>query len=63
MKPEELHTYPPKIVCRFLPSANAPKETSCTLTILGLDRPITVSLPLFSPKREVDTEPLKVYKR
>ena len=61
MKPEELHSYPPKIVCRFTPTAKAPQKTTCTLTLLGLDRPVTVSIPLFSPKRVVDCVRLKVW--
>ena len=60
VKPEELHSYPPKIVCRFIPNAKAPKEATCNLTLLGLDEPLTVFIPLFSPKRDIDTEKLKV---
>ena len=60
VKPEDLHHYPPKIVCRFVPTSKAPKETSCTLNLLGLDEPVSASIPLFSPKRDVDASSLKV---
>ena len=33
---------------------------TCTLTLLGLDEPVTMSIPLFSPKKDVDTRKLKV---
>ena len=60
MGPEQLHSYPPRVIGRFTPNSKAPKETSCTLTLSGFDQPVVVSIPLFSPEREVDTVKLKV---
>ena len=62
-RPEDLHDYPPRIICRFFPGENAPKRTTCTISLSGLLPPVKVHLPLKAPtsKVVVDTAKLQVY--
>ncbi len=62
---EELHDYPPRIVCRFFPEENAPKRTTATLSLSGLLPLVKVNVPLkasSTPKTVVvvDTTKLQV---
>ncbi len=59
-KAEDLHDYPPRIVCRFFPEENAPKRTTCTISLSGLLPQVKVHLPLRAPappKVETPTPP------
>ncbi|XP_064388722.1 uncharacterized protein LOC135336790 isoform X2 [Halichondria panicea] len=56
--PEELHCYPPRIVCRFFPEQGA-VSTTCTLSLHGFDKPVSVDMALLTPQRSVDTRQLK----
>ncbi len=58
--PEELQCYPPRIVCRFFPEQGAVSCTTCTLSLLGFDQPVSVDMALLTPQRSVDTKQLKV---
>ena len=62
-KPEELHNYPPRIVCRFNPEDHTPPRTTCTLSFTGFDEEVEFSVLLMAPKaqRHVDTKILQVY--
>ena len=53
-KPEELHSYPPRMVCQFFSEQGA-MSTTCTLTLKGFDRPVTVDMALHIAKLTVDT--------
>ena len=44
-KPEELHSYPPKMVCTFFPEDRA-NFTTCDLVLHGFDRPVNMSMAL-----------------
>ncbi len=57
--PEELHCYPPRIVCRFFPEQGA-VSTTCTLSLHGFDKSVRVDMALLTPQRSVDTRQLKV---
>ncbi|XP_064389781.1 uncharacterized protein LOC135337743 [Halichondria panicea] len=60
-RPEDLHDYPPRIICRFFPEENAPKRTACTISLSGL-LPLVefyVSLTAPTPKVAVDTTKLQ----
>ncbi|XP_064385260.1 uncharacterized protein LOC135334127 isoform X2 [Halichondria panicea] len=57
--PEELQCYPPRIVCRFFPEQGAVSCTTCTLSLLGFDQPVSVDMALLTPQRSVDTKQLK----
>ena len=62
-KPEELHDYPPRIVCRFYPEDHTPQRTACTLSFTGFHKEVKIIVPLKAPKpqRQVDTRILQVY--
>ena len=62
-KPEELHDYPPRIVCRFYPEDHTPPRTTCTLSFTGFHKEVKINVPLKAPKpqRQVDTRILQVY--
>ena len=63
IRPEDLHDYPPRIICRFVPEENAPKRTICTISLSGL-LPLVefyVSLTALTPKVAVDTIKLQVF--
>ncbi|XP_064385275.1 uncharacterized protein LOC135334138 [Halichondria panicea] len=57
--PEELQYYPPRIVCRFFPEQGAASCTTCTLSLCGFDKPVSVDMALLTPQRSVDTKQLK----
>ena len=59
-KPEDLHTYPPKIVCRFNPEGDIP--TTCTLSVTGFNEDVRVSFGLEALQSQitVDTKELQV---
>ncbi|XP_064384748.1 uncharacterized protein LOC135333670 isoform X2 [Halichondria panicea] len=57
--PEELQCYPPRIVCRFFPEQGAVSCTTCTLSLYGFDKPVSVDMALLTPQRSVDTKQLK----
>ncbi len=61
--------YPPRIICKFFPKENAPKETTCTISLSGLLPHVEVHIPLKAPtmkfnqpipKNAVDTSKLEV---
>ncbi len=58
--PEELHSYPPRIMCQFFPEQGA-VSTTCTLSLYGFNKPVSVDMALLTPQRTVDTHQLKVY--
>ena len=58
-RPEELHSYPPRMVCRFFPEQGA-VSTTCTLALEGFDRPVTVDMALRIAKPTVDITKLQV---
>ncbi|XP_064384751.1 uncharacterized protein LOC135333672 isoform X2 [Halichondria panicea] len=61
-RPEDLHNYPPRIICRFFPDheENAPKRTTCTISLSGLLPQVKVHLSLIpTPKVAVDTTKLQ----
>ena len=60
-KPEELHTYPPRMVCQFYPEQGA-MSTTCTLTLHGFDKLVNVDIALLISKPQVtlDTNKLQV---
>ena len=58
--PEELHSYPPKMVCRYFPERGAVSTTS-TLALHGFDRPVSTDMALLVPEpAAVDTTELQV---
>ncbi|XP_064384980.1 uncharacterized protein LOC135333886 isoform X2 [Halichondria panicea] len=57
--PEELQCYPPRIVCRFFPEQGAASCTTCTLSLHGFDKPVSMDMALLTPQRSVDTKQLK----
>ena len=61
-KPEELHSYPPRMVCRFFPEQGA-VSTTCTLALDGFDRPVSVDMALLiaEPQVTVNTTDLQVW--
>ncbi len=61
-RPENLHDYPPRIICRFFPEENAPKRTICTISLSGLLPQVEFYIPLKAPtfKVAVDTTKLQV---
>ncbi len=61
---EDLHDYPPRIICRFFPEENAPKRTTCTISLSGLLPQVEFNVPLKAPtptKVAVDTTKLQVF--
>ncbi|XP_064385250.1 uncharacterized protein LOC135334123 isoform X3 [Halichondria panicea] len=60
-RPEDLHDYPPRIICRLFPEKNAPKRTTCTISLSGLLPQVKVhlSLKIPTPKVAVDTTKLQ----
>ena len=58
-KPEELHSYPPRMVCQFFSEQGA-VSTTCTLALKGFDRPVSVDMALHMAKPTVDTTKLQV---
>ncbi|XP_064385034.1 uncharacterized protein LOC135333939 isoform X4 [Halichondria panicea] len=60
-RPEDLHDYPPRIICRLFPEKNAPKRTTCIISLSGLLPQVKVHLPLKppTPKVAVDTTKLQ----
>ena len=58
-KPEELHSYPPRMVCQFF-SGQGALSTTCTLAMKGFDRLVTVDMALLIAKPTVDTTELQV---
>ena len=62
-RPEDLHDYPPRIICRLFPEKNAPKRTTCTISLSGLLPQVKVhlSLEIPTPKVAVDTTKLQVF--
>ena len=60
-KPEELHSYPPRMVFRFFPEQGA-MSTTCTLALDGFDRPVSMDMALLiaKPQVTVDTTELQV---
>ena len=61
-KPEELHSYPPRMVCRFFPEQGA-VSTTCTLALDGFDRPVSVDMALLIAEHQVtvNTTELQVW--
>ena len=61
-KPEELHSYPPRMVCRFFFEKGAVSTTS-TLALKGFDRPVSVDMALHiaKPQVTVDSTELQVW--
>ena len=60
-RPEDLHDYPPKIVCRFYPEESAQEKVIATVSLSGLQPDLEVSIMLLAPKRlVVDTSKLQV---
>ena len=61
--PEELHSYPPKMVCRFYPEERA-ESTTCTLALHGFDKPVSINVALLISRSHmlvtVDTIKLQV---
>ena len=61
--PEDLHTYPPKMVCQFNPEEGA-VSTTCTLALHGFDRPVNMDMALLVSRPPkvvpVDTTKLQV---
>ena len=59
---EELHDYPPRIVCRFYPEDPTPPRKTCTLSFTGFDEEVKIHVPLKAPQadRQVDTRILQV---
>ncbi len=59
---EDLHDYPPRIICRFFPEENTPKRTTCTISLSGLLPQVefNVLLKAPTPKVAVDTTKLQV---
>ncbi|XP_064384780.1 uncharacterized protein LOC135333688 [Halichondria panicea] len=57
--PEKLQCYPPRIVCRFFPEQGAASCTTCTLSLYGFDKPVSMDMALLTPQRSVDTKQLK----
>ena len=62
-RPEDLHDYPPRIICRLFPEKNAPKRTTCTISLTGLLPQVKVNLSLtaLTPNVAVDTTKLQVF--
>ncbi|XP_064389780.1 uncharacterized protein LOC135337741 isoform X5 [Halichondria panicea] len=60
-RPEDLHNYPPRIICRLFPEENAPKRTTCTISLSGLLPQVEfhVLLKAPTPKVAVDTTKLQ----
>ena len=60
-KPEELHSYPPRMICEFFPERGA-MSTTCTLALKGFDRPVSVDMALHIADSHVtvDTTELQV---
>ncbi len=60
---EDLHDYPPRIICRFFPEENAPKRTTCTISLSGFLPQVDFTIPLKvdTPKLAVDTTKLQVF--
>ena len=62
-KPEDLHSYPPKMVCQFFPEEGA-DSTTCNLALHGFDKPVSMSMALqiHRPQAQaaVDTTKLQV---
>ena len=61
-KPEELHDYPPRIVCMFYPDDHTPQRTTCILSFTGFDEEVKINVSLMEPKPQgqVDTRILQV---
>ena len=59
-KPEELHSYPPRMVCQFFPEQGA-VSTTCTLALKGFDRPVSVDMALLIARPTVDTTEMQVW--
>ncbi len=62
-RPEDLHNYPPRIICRLFPEENAPKRTTCMISLSGLLPQVEFYIPLKTPapKVAVDTTELQVF--
>ena len=62
-RPEDLHDYPPRIICRLFPEKNAPKRTSCTISLSGLlpQDEFYIPLKILTPKVAADTTKLQVF--
>ena len=60
-RPEELHSYPPRMISRFFPEQEA-VSTTCTLALVGFDRPVSMDMALLiaKPQVTVDTTKLQV---
>ncbi|XP_064385076.1 uncharacterized protein LOC135333972 [Halichondria panicea] len=60
-RPEDLHDYPPRIICRLFPEKNAPKRTTCTISLSGLLPPVEfcIQLKILTSKVAVDTTNLQ----
>ncbi|XP_064384971.1 uncharacterized protein LOC135333882 isoform X4 [Halichondria panicea] len=60
-RPEDIHNYPPRIICRLFPEENAPKRTTFTISLFGLLPPVEFYIPLtaLTPKVAVDTTKLQ----
>ncbi|XP_064385255.1 uncharacterized protein LOC135334125 isoform X2 [Halichondria panicea] len=60
-RPEDLHDYPPRIICRLFPEKNAPKRTTCTISLSGLlpQVELYIRLTALTPKVAVDTTKLQ----
>lgn len=59
--PEDLHTYPPKLVCRLIPERDIP--ATCTLLLTGFNEDVRVSFELEvlqEAQIKVDTKELQV---
>ncbi len=56
---EDLHDYPPRIICRFFPEENAPKRTTCTISLSGLQPLVEFHLHLHLPTSPTPIVPLK----
>ena len=61
--PEDLYSYPPKMVCRFFLEQGA-VSTTCRLTLHGFDKSVSVDMALLVPEPQkimtVDTTELQL---
>lgn len=64
-RPAELHDYPPRIVCRFYPSDQAPPRSNYTFSFTGFNEDVKINVPLKAShalvQKKVDTRILQVY--
>ncbi|XP_064401864.1 uncharacterized protein LOC135347761 isoform X3 [Halichondria panicea] len=58
-RPEELHNYPPKIVCSFYPAIPPIKSSRCSMSCFGFDVEVKVNITLHPPIKHVDPSSLQ----